>query len=189
MKKRLILTTLAGLSIASAPTLANESPSFNFISANFVEYDLDGADVDGFSLHSNYELGNNLFIEADMQRISRYDINLLTGSLGLGYAYFVHETTAVTGSIGTGYDRLTGDSPVNESTHFSYANVGLRSRVHKMVELGADVQREWGGSGYNETSYGIEARLYVQPRFSIDVGYRYVDSDLDGYSVGIAYHF
>lgn len=190
MKKHLLSATVVGLTLASAPVLANDtSPSFNFVSADFVEYDFDGIDVDGFSVNGNYELGNNLFMEADVQRLSRYDVNNLTGTLGVGYAYYLHQTTALTGSVGTGYDRLTGDTIFDGSGHFSYANVGVRSRIHPMVELGADVQRNWAGSGVNQTSYGVDARFFVDPRFSIDVGYHYVDSDLDGYRVGVAYHF
>ncbi|RAK00673.1 hypothetical protein [Aliidiomarina maris] len=189
MKKTLVSLALAGFALSTTSAMAAEQPSFNFVSADFVEYDLDGTDFDGFSINANYALGNNLFMEADLQRLSRYDINNLIGTVGFGYAHFVHETTAITGSVGTGYDRVTGLGLLNDSGHFSYANVGVRSRLHQMVELGADVQRNFAGSGLNETSYGVEARFFVQPQFSIDVGYRYVDSDLDGYRVGVAYHF
>lgn len=185
MKKLIALGFAA--SLMSFGAVANAGPSFDYVQANYTNFDVSGGSLDAFGLGANVSITDRVFFESGITRASESGVNLTNLSGGFGYAHYVSRYTALVGSAGLAHSKVSGAGIFNDSDTGQYASLGLRSQVTENVELGAKALRYW--SDANSTEYHASARYYLKDNLSLEFAYLYGDSDSKAYQFGVSYHF
>lgn len=186
--KKLAVATIAAASLISFSAAAEQSPSFDFVSLNYLSNDTVAGTIKGFDIKANVSIMNGVFAETELSRVTKSGNTLLAGDFGIGYGYAILPSTALVVSAGLTHMRLSpkGDKTLTDSGQ--YGTIGVRSTIlHDNLELGLRVNRHW--TDISETSYTASARYYVMDQLSVELGYNYVDSDFKAYNLGVAYHF
>lgn len=186
--KKLTLVSIMTAGLISFSAAAEQAPSFDFVSLNYLSNDTAIGSQGGFDIKANVNITHGFFAETDLSRVSKSGNTMLSGDLGIGYAYHVLPSTALVASVGLSHNRFSPKGARTATDTGQYATLGVRSRaVHDDLELGLRVNRHW--MDYSETSYTASARYYVKSQLSVELGYHYVDSDFKAYNLGVAYHF
>lgn len=186
--KKFVVTTIAAASLISLSAVAETSPSFDFVSLNYLHNDVSGGSAGGFDVKGNVSFYDNFFVEAEVSRVSKSGVTPITSELGLGYAFEVAPATALVATAGIAHNRVSFKNFPTAKDTGQYATFGVRSRmIHDDIELGAKVNRHW--MDVSNTSYTVDGRYYIQDALSVEVGYNYVNSHAKQYNLGVAYHF
>ncbi|HLV48019.1 MAG TPA: hypothetical protein VKY35_03040 [Aliidiomarina sp.] len=186
--KKLSIATIAAAILISFSAAAEQAPSFDFVSLNYLSNDTVVGSQAGFDIKANVSIMNGVFAETDLSRVTKSGNTMLGGDIGIGYGYAVLPSTALVVTAGLTHNRVSpkGLSTLKDSGQ--YATIGVRSRIlHDDLELGLRVNRHW--TNISETSYTASARYFVMDQFSVELGYDHVDSDFKAYTLGVAYHF
>src|SRR5690554_5377027 len=186
--KKFAVATIVAASLVSFSAAAEQSPSFDFVSLNYLNNDTVIGKVEGFDIKANVSIMNGFFAETDLSRITKSGNTLLSGDFGIGYGYAVLPSTALVASAGLTHNRLSPKGLKTITDSGQYATLGVRSTIlHDSLELGLRVNRHW--TDISETSYTASARYFLMDQLSVELGYDYIDSDLKAYNLGVAYHF
>lgn len=201
--KSLVIATTLGLGLtattaAFAQTTSTQTPSFNYIEGRYVELDEADTTFDGWEAEVSGRLGRYMFISGsysetsgNVTSIGNTDLDIALGRIGFIFgdnqpiaAYAGPQVSYIKSTFGLGSDgewELDSDS----STDWG-AFAGVRAQVLPMLELNGEVsyidfERE------SLTSYSAGAKIFITPALAATGRMQF--GDLDGFSVGVAFHF
>lgn len=186
MKTNKIAILLFTAVVASPAALA-ESPNFNYVSAGYLDGDIDGDDADGWTFDGSTLLGENFFLSGQYQTVGNsddgVDVDFNWLSAGLGYRTAISASTDFYGLVT--YENVEVEasyrgSSISDDENGYGLSVGIRSMVSDNIELD-------GRLGYidiadeSETSFTVGARYYFNNNFSLGANYTTLDGlDLVG---------
>lgn len=192
------LTSALSFAIASPMAMADE-PSFSYLSASYSEREADdGTTYDGFEAKASGRLGHRTFLAASYGQLSggagdfgEVDMDIAYGRLGiiLGEtdrfaAYAGPQVQYVKTELGLGSDgewQLDSDSATDWG-----AFGGIRAMVTRSIELNGEVS--YVDMDNNDmTSYGAGARIFLTQNLAATGEMKF--GDLDGFNLGVSYHF
>lgn len=201
--KSLAIATMLGLGMtattaAFAQTTSAQTPSFNYIEGRYVEMDEANTTFDGWEAEVSGRIGQYMFISGSYGETSgritglgKTDLDMALGRVGFIFgdnqpvaAYVGPQVSYIKSTFGLGSDgQWEVDS--NSSTDWG-AFAGVRAQVMPMLELNGEVSyidfdRE------SLTSYSAGAKVFLTPALSATGRMQF--GDLDGFSLGVAFHF
>lgn len=202
--------TLSAFSLSAAAQTSlvpnQHQPSFNFVQADYINYDIDSiiGDLDGFAIRGSFELNEQWFTTFDYENVSgSVGSDQVTASsksrelyLNLGYQFYQRGNTSVYATGGLAwYDAEASysfpDTPAggfsDDDTGFNVL-LGVRHRFTEHLEVDASIRHVDIGDGSDQI-LNLSGRYYINPRFSIDARYTRIDSDISGIGIGASYHF
>lgn len=200
----LVVSTLAALGLglgsqaAIAQTSPDETPSFTYVEASYVEMDEADTTFDGFEVEASGRLGQYMFLSGSYSEVSGSitglgdtDLDIAAARLGFIFgrnepiaAYAGPQVAHIKTDYGLGSDgEWTFDS---DSTTDWGAFAGVRAMIMPRVELNAEVDyidfdRE------SLTSYSAGTRIFLTRNLAATGQLKM--GDLDGFSVGVTYAF
>lgn len=178
--------------VVASPAALAESPNFNYVSAGYLDGDIDGDDADGWTFDGSTLLGENFFLSGQYQTVSNsddgVDVDFNWLSAGLGYRTAISASTDFYGLVT--YENVEVEasyrgSSISDDENGYGLSVGVRSMVSGNIELD-------GRLGYidiadeSETSFTVGARYYFNNNFSLGANYTTLD-ELD--LVGLTAHY
>ncbi|XQF92615.1 outer membrane beta-barrel protein [Pseudoalteromonas espejiana] len=193
MKTNKIAILLFTAAVASPAALA-ESPNFNYVSAGYLDGDIDGDDADGWTFDGSTLLGENFFLSGQYQTVGNsddgVDVDFNWLSAGLGYRTAISASTDFYGLVT--YENVEVEasyrgSSISDDENGYGLSVGVRSMVSDNIELD-------GRLGYidiadeSETSFTVGARYYFNNNFSLGANYTTLD-ELDLVGLTARYSF
>ncbi|MCQ8891150.1 porin family protein [Pseudoalteromonas carrageenovora] len=193
MKTNKIAILLFTAAVASPAVLA-ESPNFNYVSAGYLNGDIDGDDADGWTLDGSTLLGENFFLSGQYQTVGNsddgLDVDLNWLSAGAGYRTAISASTDFYGLLT--YENVEAEASyrgnsASEDENGYGLSIGVRSMLSDSIELDGrlgyiDIEDE------SETSITLGARYYMNKNFSIGANYTTID-ELDLVSLTARYSF
>ena len=193
MKTNKIAILLFTAAVASPAVLA-ESPNFNYVSAGYLNGDIDGDDADGWTLDGSTLLGENFFLSGQYQTVGNsddgLDVDLNWLSAGVGYRAAISASTDFYGLLT--YENVEAEASyrgnsASEDENGYGLSIGVRSMLSDSIELDGrlgyiDIEDE------SETSITLGARYYMNKNFSIGANYTTID-ELDLVSLTARYSF
>lgn len=200
----LVVSTLAALGLgfgsqaAIAQASPDETPSFTYVEASYVEMDEADTTFDGFEVEASGRLGQYMFLSGSYSEVSgsisglgSTDLDIAAARLGFIFgrnepiaAYAGPQFARIKTDYGIGSDgEWTLES---DSTNEWGAFAGVRAMIMPRVELNAEVDyidfdRE------SLTSYSAGTRIFLTRNLAATGQLRM--GDLDGFSLGVTYAF
>lgn len=187
-----------GSQAAIAQTSPDETPSFTYVEASYVEMDEADTTFDGFEVEASGRLGQYMFLSGSYSEVSgsitdlgSTDLDIAAARLGFIFgrnapiaAYAGPQVAHIKTDYGLGSDgewTLESDSTTDWG-----AFAGVRAMIMPRVELNAEVDyidfdRE------SLTSYSAGTRIYLTRNLAATGQLKM--GDLDGFSVGVTYAF
>ncbi|MDX1706708.1 outer membrane beta-barrel protein [Pseudidiomarina sp.] len=187
MKRILIASAITAA--LSAPTMAQNTPSFDFVSADYQRVDSFGEDFDGFGADFSRSLTPNVFVEGAVAFFSESGVDLDNYDIGLGYRHALSNQTHTYGVISAIHTNVEFDSPSlmhTDDTGWGLA-AGVRHRLNDMVELDARLQHV---DIFDDSDIGARiGAKFFRGVWSFDIGYNHQDSENSTVNLGVSYHF
>lgn len=195
--KILLLTSAIGLALGTSAAMANE-PSFNYVSASYVELDEADTTFDGFEAELSGRVGQHLFISGSYAQlsggwadVSNVDFDIAYARLGIIFGetdqvafYAGPQVQYINADFGLGSD---GDFDLGSESSTDYgAFGGARVMLTPRVELNGEISYVDMDRG-DYTSYSAGTRIYLTPNLAAIGEVKF--GDLDGFSVGVHYSF
>lgn len=186
--KRILIASAITAAI-SAPAMAQNAPSFDFLSLDYERVDSGNLDIDGVGADFSRTLTDTVFVEGGAAYYNESGIEQTNYDLGVGYRHPLSTQTHAYGTLSVLWSDVEFDSPSladSDDTGWGAA-VGVRHRLNPDVELDAELQHV---DIYDDSDVAanLGAKFYWNA-WSLDVGYSHLDSDNSGVSVGLSYHF
>lgn len=188
MKKLgLVVALTAAFGLTSTAALADAAPSFDYLSADYVNLDANGTHVGGAQLEYSKSFSDNWFGYSFGRYFSKGELDNTSLGLGIGYKYNVSNATALYGIAGLAYDEVSWGN-LSESETGYVVNAGVRSALTDLFELDAYVQHVdiWDET---EQNYTLQGKYFVSPQWALQAGYTHVDSDNSITFVGFSFEF
>lgn len=187
MKRILIASAITAA--LSAPAMAQDTPSFDFVSLDYQRADAGNVDFDGVGFDFSRSLTQAVFVEGGASYFNESGVEQNTYNLGLGYRHPISTQTHAYGTLSAVWSEVDFDSQSLtdvDDTGWGAA-VGVRHRMSAMVEFDARLQHL---DLYDDSD--VAARIgakFFRNAWSLDLGYTHVDSDNSGVNIGLSYHF
>lgn len=175
----------------SAPVLADDHMSYNFIEAAYIDTEIDdGLDIDGdgFGLNGSIEIAESFFLTASYAT-QEFDagIDLDQKSIGLGGYMPLSDTVDLVGSIS--YVDAEIDSRFGSADDNGLGfGVGLRAQVAPNIELEGGVNYVDLDDSGDDTSLALGGRYYFTEEFALGAGVSFGD-DVTSWSIGARFEF
>ena len=193
VKRKFGLPTLV-VSLAmflAAPAIA-DSPSYNFVQANYQSVNLDlggGSDVDGdgFGLGGSFEVGDSMFVFASYATTGfDFDVDLNQLQVGLGYHAGLTDNTDFFATLA--YVAAEVEVPGDSADDSGYgAAIGVRSHVSDLIQLIGEVAYVDFGNG-GETAVGGSIWFNLTDSFALGLAASAAD-DVTTYGAGARFYF
>ncbi len=186
------LGLLVAAATLSAPALAEDGFSYNYLEAAYIDTQIDDGDLDvdgdGIGVAGSVELGESFFLEASYGRQEfDFDVDLDQWTVGLGAHAPLSDAIDLVGRVG--YVDAEIDTDFGSIDDDGYlAGIGLRGRVADNFELEGGVNYVDLGDGGDATTFEFGGRLYLSPNFAIGAGVE-LDDDVTTWNAGVRFEF
>ena len=175
----------------SAPVLADDGMSYNFIEGSYIDTEIDdGLDVDGdgFGLSGSVELGSNYFLTASYSTQDfDFGIDLDQKSIGFGGYMPLSDSIDLVGSLS--YVDAEIDSRFGGADDDGFGlGVGLRAQVAPNVELEGGINYVDLDDSGDDTSLALGGRYYFTEAFALGAGVSFGD-DVTSWNLGARFEF
>lgn len=188
MKKLGLAVALsAAFGLTSTATLANNAPSFDYVSGAYVNLDADGTHIGGGQLEYSQSFSDIWFGYSFARHFTKGELDNTSLGLGIGYKYGISDATALYGIAGLVYDEVTWGSLSESETGYAI-NAGVRHALTDLFEIDAHIQHVdiWEDT---EQNYTLSGKYFFNPAWAIQAGYTHVDSDDSVTFIGLSYEF
>ncbi len=189
LKLPAMIIIIASYLVLSPSALAQSAgPSFNYVSASYLNLDAVDEDLNGIELEFNTNVGNAVFILGGLDIANQNSIDYYSAEIGAGYKLYYDNLTAwyVGGSVITQEVDVPGVGSIDDSGWSVFT--GVRHRLNQKIELDAYVQHI---DIFDDSDQAINlvGSYFFSPNLSVKAGYTRVDADNSAMKIGFAYHF
>ena len=176
---------------ATAPAIADDGMSYNYIEAAYIDTEIDdGLDVDGdgIGVGGSVELGDFMFLTAGYSSQEfDFSVDLDQLSVGIGAHTPLTDNVDLVGSLR--YIDAEVDTPFGDVDDDGYgAGLGIRARVTDVVELEGGINYIDLDDGGDDTSVAFGGRYYFTENFAVGAGVEFGD-DVTSWSAGVRFEF
>ncbi len=167
--------SLVALSLAvSAPVLADDDMSYNYIEGAYIDTELEvgstDVDGDGFGLVGSVELGENFFLTAGYGSQEFDDnVDLDQWSFGIGAHTPIADNVDLVGRVS--YIDAEVDSRFGSADDDGYGiGIGLCGRITEQIELEGGINYADLDDSGDDTSFAFGGRYYFTEQFAVGAG-------------------
>jgi hypothetical protein len=193
----IIAVGASSLLFAGTASAQQSALSYTYVEGNITKGEIQGFDYTTYGVGLSFALGDTLFLkgtvaEGESDRVvfrdvfsDKVDINSYT--LGIGAHIPISSRSDFVSSVSYIKNEV-GYRGFNQDADGYGIDAGVRSMLNDWIEIQAGINYVDGSNMDGKVGFSADAKFYLTPRFSLNVGYAERDK-IDGISAGLRFNF